>query len=96
MKWRSPKREILDQVLHALWAFVTVELILLGTGASTIFFVAPHPSRIVYFIYGVISLTVLIVREVKQWPPNKDRPYDPLLDLCGYLLGGVLALVVLI
>jgi hypothetical protein len=47
-------------------------------------------------VLGVASLIVLVAREVKQWPPAKDRPFDPLLDLLGYVVGVLSTLWVVI
>ena len=74
--------ELLEQTLHALWAFAPVVFFWLIRG---------RPRWRWRAVVGgaVVGLVIALPRElVDQWPI--ERPWDTVLDLASFILGGAL------
>ncbi len=72
--------EILDQILHMLWAFTPIALFWL---------IRRRPQWGWRAVVGgaVVGLVIALPRElVDQWPIN--RPWDTVMDIAFFMVGG--------
>ena len=64
-----------DQSFHFWWCFANVRCLKSG-----------DPFLV---IVGLVSFCYIVYREIKQWPPAENRPFDPYLDGAFYILGTI-------
>lgn len=72
--WRGWWREVSDQALHFAWASAAGALVANGGNAG---------------MFGTFLVGWIVGREVEQWPPNQERPWDPYCDY-GFFAAGLL------
>jgi len=87
--WEEFKKQCVDQPAHALWGLATgvSPFVFERLGAyvaeawiswdpwETFF-----PGLIIGGLFSLGSIAGWIIREIRQWPPRPDAPWDPWLD----------------